>query len=217
MKDNKYIEILENCIKQMIQPLKSIPFNLIIKSISGFEVEFFNSKKASHKASLETLIELGNKIIGTEIKSSRPNEVGNKIEPHVLNGLKEKGVEAGIPKTKSGKIQSTGYPDIEFKIDAEVFYLECKTFNKENVTQTFRTFYFSPSESFKITSDAVHFLIAFEIMKIKDSTFEVKSFKILSLNAMLCDLKSEFNSSNKIMYSGEGGTEVLFESSESLS
>jgi hypothetical protein len=220
MKDNKDIENLENRIEQMIQPLKSIPFNLIIKLKSGFDVEFFDSKNELHSEALNTLNEIGNKIVGTNIESSRPNEVGNKIEQLVLNGLnglKDKGVEAGIPKTQSGKMQSTGYPDIEFKIDGKVFYLECKTFGKEKVKQTFRTFYFSPSKSFKITSDAVHFLIAFEIIKIEDSLFQVKSFKILSLNAMLCDLKSEFNSSNKIMYSGEGGTAVLFESSESLS
>jgi hypothetical protein len=217
MKDNKDIENLKNRIQQMIQPLKSIPFNLIIKLISGFDVEFFDSKNPSHSKALETLNEIGKNMIGTNIESSRPNEVGNKIEQLVLNGLKEKGVEAGIPQTQNGNMQSTGYPDIEFKINDKVFYLECKTFNKKKAKQTFRTFYFSPSRSFKITSNAVHFLIAFEIIKIEDSPFQVKSFKILSLNAMLCDLKSEFNSSNKIMYSGEGGTEVLFESSESLS
>jgi hypothetical protein len=44
MKDESYITTLENCISQMIKPLKGIPFNLIIKSISGFDVKFFDAK-----------------------------------------------------------------------------------------------------------------------------------------------------------------------------
>jgi len=35
MKDEKYISKLENAIKQMLLPLKDIPFNLVIEAITG--------------------------------------------------------------------------------------------------------------------------------------------------------------------------------------
>ncbi len=35
MKDEKYISKLENVIKQMLAPLKEIPFNLVIESLTG--------------------------------------------------------------------------------------------------------------------------------------------------------------------------------------
>ena len=38
MKDEKYISKLENVIKQMLTPLKDIPFNLVIESLTGKKV-----------------------------------------------------------------------------------------------------------------------------------------------------------------------------------
>jgi len=57
-----------------------------------------------------------------------------------------------------------GYPDIKF-IDefSRLNYLECKIHNIQNITITQRSFYVSPSEDFKITKDAHHFVISYEI------------------------------------------------------
>ena len=49
MKNDEYTKQLENCIEQMIKPLNGVPFNLIIKSMSGYEVEFFDHKNKQHK------------------------------------------------------------------------------------------------------------------------------------------------------------------------
>jgi hypothetical protein len=200
----------------MIKPLRNIPFNLIVKSISGFDVKFFDAKNQKHIKVLEALKDIGFNLIGSFVSSKRPNEVGNKIEPLVLDEFKKQNIEADKPKNSKGKRQSSGYPDIEFDFDGEGYYLECKTFNRKNLDETLRTFYFSPSENCKITKSTIHFLLSFEMEKIEEQKFKVVSFKIISINSMLCDLKSEFNASNKVMYSGKDGASVLFDSFSSI-
>jgi len=58
MEDNKYVKQLESCIEQMIRPMKNIPFNLIIKSMFGYEVEFFDFNNKQHIKTLEMLKKL---------------------------------------------------------------------------------------------------------------------------------------------------------------
>lgn len=42
--DDKYTKQLEEVIKQMLKPIRNIPLNLVIESISGFTILPFNSK-----------------------------------------------------------------------------------------------------------------------------------------------------------------------------
>ena len=127
---------------------------------------------------MNALKQVGFDLIGSFVNSKRPNEVGNKIEPLVLNSFKNKNIEADTPTNSKGKRQSSGYPDIEFHFEGESYYLECKTFNRKNLDETLRTFYLSPSENFKITKSTIHFLISFEMEKIEEQKFKVVSFKI---------------------------------------
>lgn len=66
MNDEEYINRLENTIKQMLQPLKNIPFNLVIEAITGKKVFPFDFSKQEHKEVLEllkkTAINSGKKI-----------------------------------------------------------------------------------------------------------------------------------------------------------
>jgi len=52
MSNNEYTKRLENVIKQMLQPLKDIPFNLVIESMTGKKVikidTFYHSSKTCH-------------------------------------------------------------------------------------------------------------------------------------------------------------------------
>jgi len=45
MSNNEYTKRLENVIKQMLQPLKDIPFNLVIESMTGKKVISFDDEK----------------------------------------------------------------------------------------------------------------------------------------------------------------------------
>ena len=210
--NEKYTRQLEKIIKQMLVPLKGIPLNLVIESIADCKIIPFDENNENDKIILKKLIEVA-ELAGKEINKkgilrTRPNEVGNDIEPFIKNALNEIGFKAYTPLTQSGKKKSTGYPDIEF-IDefGEINYLECKTFNIDNISTTQRSFYLSPSEDFKITKDAHHFVISFEIFitgrRKKKNIYNCKSWKILSIEQLEVDVKYEFNSDNLRLYSKE--------------
>lgn len=201
----EYVKNLENIIKQMLKPLKGIPFSLIIESISGKKVIPFNVSDNQDKIVLEKLMLVASnackEINKNGIKRDRVNEVGNDIEVYVRNELNKINYKAYIPSSRDGTKKSVGYPDIEFKDEFNrTNYLECKTYNIKNVNATQRTFYFSPSNNFKINSDAHHFLISFEMFQFKVNFFKTKSWKIINLDKLLVDVKYEFNTNNKVLY-----------------
>lgn len=209
MSNEKYTRRLESIIKQMLQPLKGIPFNLVIEGICGCEVIPFNRRDPQDVSLLKTLTivakQAGKAINKEGIRRPRPNEVGNDIEPFIKEALITQGCKATTPSTKAGKQKTTGYPDIIFKDRyGRTNYLECKTFNIKNVSTTQRSFYLSPYENFKITNDAHHSIMSFEIeesRRIRNTNiYKCKSWKILSIENLEVDVKYEFNSDNARLY-----------------
>jgi hypothetical protein len=84
-------------------------------------------------------------------------------------------------------------------------YLECKIFAHGTANTTMRSFYLSPSESFKVSLDARHLLLAFgmvatEIVGSANSLYIPRSYKLVDLHDLLCDVKYEFNSDNRRLY-----------------
>lgn len=219
MSNNEYTKRLENVIKQMLQPLKDIPFNLVIESMTGKKVISFDFAKSDHQKILSLLkqaaLNAGKEINKTGILRSRPNEVGNDIEPYVRNALNLLDINADIPIGPSGHKKSTGYPDILFWFNENPYYLECKTYNIKNIKTTQRSFYLSPSDEFKVIYDAPHFILSFEIYVAGEQgnkhIYKCKHYKILSIESLSLDIKYEFNSDNKRMYSGKDGTIILAE------
>jgi len=219
MANNEYTKKLENVIKQMLQPLKDIPFNLVIEAMTGKKVISFDFTKSEHQKILSLLkqsaLNAGKEINKTGILRPRPNEVGNDIEPYVRNALNLLDVNADIPIGPSGHKKSTGYPDILFWFNENPYYLECKTYNIKNIETTQRSFYFSPSDEFKVIYDASHFILSFEIYVAGEQgnkhIYKCKHYKILSIESLSLDIKYEFNSDNKRMYSGKDGTIILAE------
>jgi hypothetical protein len=219
MTDKDYVIRLENVIKQMLTPLKDIPFNLVIEAMTGKKVIPFEWQNPDHRDILnllkEVALQVGRTVNENGILRPRPNEVGNDIEPFVRKALNSFNLSADIPKGIDGKKKSTGYPDILFWFKSKPFYLECKTYNIENIATTQRSFYFSPSDEFKAIYDAPHFLMSFEIYVAGESgnnhIYKCKHYKILSLESLSLDVKYEFNSDNRRMYSGEYGTTILNE------
>ena len=83
--------------------------------------------------------------------------------------------------------------------------LECKIFAQGSAETTMRSFYLSPSKSFKVSVDARHLLLAFgmqpsPITGSRESTYVPKSYKLIDLHDLLCDVKYEFNSDNRRLY-----------------
>lgn len=73
----------------------------------------------------------------------------------------------------------------------------------------------SPSDEFKVIYDASHFILSFEIYitgaRGNEHIYKCSHYKILSIESLSLDLKYEFNSDNKRMYSGKDGTIILAE------
>jgi len=219
MDNNEYTKKLENVIKQMLQPLKDVPFNLVIETMTSKKVLSFDFTKSDHQKVLALLkksaLNAGREINKTGILRSRPNEVGNDIEPYTRIALNSLGLNASIPAGPSGNKKSMGYPDILFWFNETPYYLECKTYNIENIGTSQRSFYFSPSDEFKVIYNAPHFILSFEIYVAGESgkkhIYKCKHYKILSIESLSLDVKYEFNSDNKRMYSGRNGAVILAE------
>jgi len=201
----EYIQELEQCLIQFLQPFKGIPFPVAIEALTGFKVLAFDLSDEQNKELLEQLKQAaelgGKKAFKKGIVADRANEAGNRIEPFIINALNDVGLKADHPITKSGKKKTAGYPDIQIEDKwNRTIYLDCKTHNARTKDQTFRTFYLSPSEDPKITKDAFHLLMSFELEQIKEKTFIPISWGIYTLDKLKMQLKHEFNAGNKDLY-----------------
>ncbi len=177
------------------------PLHEAIHDICGRKVIRFDEKKWKD-ATLKKAIERACKDAYHDLKNdpitaSRPNEVGNKIEPRVIKSLnKLKNYTASVPCG-----QPTGYPDILLKApDGRYTYIECKTYKNTNIDTNFRSFYFSPSETFKVEHDARHLVVAFEMVKTGQEKYRAAGFKMVDAYNLPCTLKLEWNSNNKLLY-----------------
>lgn len=210
----KYIKELEKTISQFLSPIKKIPFKIAIKAVSGCSVIPFDKDNPKDQQLLKDLIEV-TKIVTKNankegIFTRRVNEVGNHIEQFMLNALNKVGLNADRPETKEGRRKAVGYPDIFVKDRyGRPNYIECKTYNERNYQTTQRSFYFSPAQrptDFKVIYDARHIIISFKIERAERGgrvAFVPVYWKIFSTNNLIGQIKHEFNSSNKQMYTKE--------------
>jgi len=219
----KYIKELEETISQFLKPLKNVPFKIAIKAMSGCKVIPFDKDNPEDQQLLKDLIE-ATKIAARNanrrgIFTRRENEVGNHIEPFMIEALNKIGLKADRPETKEGKKKAVGYPDIFVRDrNGRPNYIECKTYNERNYQTTQRSFYFSPAErptDFKVIYDARHIIISFKIERAERKgkrAFIPVYWKIFSTDNLIGQIKHEFNSTNQQMYRkeallAEGGIE----------
>ena len=192
---------LKNVLAEL--PIKHIPFEVVIKTLCGTSVERFDPTTDENQHTIVILTEAMRAVClavqATPIQRSRPNEVGNDIEPFVIQALKVKGLRAAAPKTKGGKGKSTGYPDIKITTDGLPIYLEIKSYSAKNHGTTMRSFYLSPAEDPKVSEDGYHLLVGFEIKK-NGNSYTPIAFEIIDLYGLSCDMKAEFLSDNKRVY-----------------
>ena len=200
MKSSRELK-LEKLLAQFIQPIKNIPFELVIQSLFNVTVKKFDLKTQEDILSkmAKAMSQVCKHIKANPIRRSRPNEVGNDIEDFVLSALKSEKIKAVLPKTKKGKGKSAGYPDIKIETGTLPIYLEVKTHSKDQLETSFRSFFLSPAIEPKVIEDAFHLLVCFEILR-KGNQFIPITFKIVDLYGLDCDMKSEFNSDNKRLY-----------------
>lgn len=135
------------------------------------------------------------------------------MEPFVKAALREVGLNAQTPTNSLGKAQTTGYPDIEIT-DQTPCYIELKSYNATTADTTQHTFYYSPSEQPKVTRDALHLLLAFQLERTEHdgkTVFVPVHWKLIALQNLQVHLKFEFNQSNRGLYGSDATKATLGE------
>lgn len=206
-----------SALSELVKPAKKIPFKDVILATTGYHLLDFDINNPAHIALHKKISTAAAAAAGTTrtngLFAIRANEAGNHIEPFVKAALREAGLNARTPVTADGDAQTVGYPDIEILGDVPC-YLELKTYNASTVNTTQRSFYYSPSTNPKVTHDALHLLLAYELEKIvRDgkTAFVPVHWKLITLQDLEVDLKFEFNQSNRGLYGKESGKALLGE------
>ena len=199
-------------LSEYTKPAKRIPFTTVIQATTGHRVLELETNNPAHIDLRQRILKsarlAGERAQREGMAAARPNEAGNHLEPFVLAALKENGLEARIPHTTEGRAQVVGYPDVEITAPIPC-YLELKTYNAKTVNTTQRSFYYSPSATPKVTRDAVHLLLGYELEKIEregKAVFVPTHWKLVSLATLEVDLKFEFNQSNRGLYGDKSAT-----------
>lgn len=201
---------LEATLAQMRTPVRDVAFAIIIKAMCGHEVIRLD-RSLPEDVDLVEKLNAAIRICAAEVNETpihrpRPNEVGNDIEAYVMRALPKAGLTARRPTSMGGTGQSTGYPDILVQDDSGRFtYLECKVFTDGTLASSMRSFYLSPSETFKVAQNARHLLLAFGMVATvipgsRDSNYVPTSFKLIDLHDLTCNVKFEFNANNVGLY-----------------
>ena len=181
------------------------PFHKIIQQLYNKKVIRFDVAKPED-ARLQNNIEkvcmdVCNTLKQNPIESKRVNEVGNKIEPYVIDSFKKiNGYKASVPCNRK-----QGYPDVLVEESNNRYtYIECKTYSRKNAATTFRAFYFSESKIIKVQYNARHLVLGFEVEEIKPRQYPPQyrpvGFKMVDAHSLDCTLKKEWNSNNKLLY-----------------
>lgn len=203
---------LRQRVRDLREGLRDVPLPVIIEALSGRDVLTWSGE------SRERLTAVADDVLAavnaTDLTVARVNEAGNAVETHVQTALAARGFRVGRPAGPSGRSHAAGYPDLEaVAVDSgAAFYVEVKTYNASTEDSTQRTFYLSPSADFKVTRDAFHLLIAVQLERVGDDVYRAVSVRWLDLSRLRCDLKHEFNASNRDMYRPDAGL-IMIETS----
>jgi len=161
---------------------------------------------AALKNALATTLEQANAANSGAKKQARINEVSRFFEDHLRELLNAtSGFTCDWPKTKDGKVQRSGYPDLRLVHHASgrVTYLDPKVYAADSGESSFRTFYFEPGEGTgKITEDAHHLILGIAHDG-NTGAWKFTGWKVVDVSQISLQLKAEFNASNREMYARE--------------
>lgn len=199
-----YVRGLEETIRRFLEPVRDVPLSVVVRVLTGHRVLKWDGNEESCRRLKGPLIagvsSAARQMARSGVISDRPNEVGNRMEGPVRGALSKQGFDASTPSDANGKKQATGYPDILLHMaDLPPVYLEVKSYNRQNVDTTQRAFYCSPPLS-KVSLDAYHLVVAFEIEKRAARQFFPTAYRLLDIEGLRVDVKHEFNASNRDMY-----------------
>lgn len=197
---------LHAALAELKRPVRSVPFRDVIWATTGHRVLSLDTNDSGHRR-LVQLIQQAAGLAAQQaraqgLSAARANEAGNAIEPLVRQALRQVGLPAQVPTNTAGRAQVAGYPDLQIAGPVPC-YLELKTYSAGTAQSSQRTFYYSPSATPKVTHDAVHLLLAFELEpwpQVGRTAFVPVGWTLLTLEDLRVDLKLEFNQSNRGLY-----------------
>ncbi len=199
-------------LSELARPAKGIPFRTVVEATTGHRVLPLDTNLLAHRVLRTNILNAarlaGERARAAGLSAARPNEAGNHLEPFVRAALRDCGLDARVPQTARGRAQAAGYPDIEIAAPVPS-YLELKTYSATTANTTQRSFYYSPTESPKVTRDALHLLLAYELERVDHEgrpKFFPRHWKLLTLENLEVDLKFEFNQSNRGLYGHPSAT-----------
>lgn len=202
-------EPTESAPEPLVTPSSSgEPFAKVIRQSSGQIVLPIDS------ASQPVIEAIANTAEATMMKLNEPtspivglrriNEVSRFFEDSLRELLdQDPDLSCAIPQTKEGKSQRSGYPDlvITHHPSGRTYYLDPKLYEGSSRDSSFRTFYYTPqSKTSKILKTAHHLLIGFAHDG-ADGQWQFESWNLVDLSQIELTLKSEYNSSNRELYS----------------
>ncbi len=197
---------LEATLRGLKRPLRAVPFKTVLRATTGFRLLDLDTNNPAHVQLIRRLQQAaalaGSRASAEGIATARANEAGNRIEKFVRTALADVNVSARVPVNSEGRAQAVGYPDIEIT-EPVPCYLELKTYSATTANTTQRSFYYSPSAVPKVTHDALHLLLAYELTKEQRDgrpVFLPVQWKLITLQDLEVDLKFEFNQSNRRLY-----------------
>lgn len=210
MNEAEKIEKLEAILARFLEPIKGIPFPIVIQSICKREVIRIDPENPQDQDLIGKLVgaalAVGQSVRETPIIRPRPNEVGNDLEPFVARAIVDVGLKSEKPTSASGRGQGVGYPDLLiFDAVGRPTYVEIKSYAEGSAHNTMRSFYLSPSSEPKVSLDARHIVLGFGVSAeaingSRNSRYFATSFALIDIYGLECDVKYEFNSDNRRLY-----------------
>lgn len=135
--------------------------------------------------------------------AGRINEASAEIERELLQQLNAvPGWKCAIPRTKSGRSQHSGYPDLRLVLEnGDVVYLDPKLMAPDSRESTLRSFYYEPKENTgKVNDDARHLLVGLTHNGRTGDALRLAKWEVVDLSGLKVRLKSEFQAANRDVY-----------------
>lgn len=206
--DSADIVLIKGLLKEDLSH-RDFDFPLVVEAVSGKRVLPVKGRESRARVTAAITAVMDRLLLEMNAEGSpmrglrRINEGSRFFEDGLLEGLsKTEGITCGIPPTREGATQRSGYPDLRITDEAtgDVYYLDPKLMERGSATSTLRTFYFEPKDNtLKITDDATHLLLGIEHDG-KDGAWEFLGYQLVDLSGLKVRLKAEFQASNRDLY-----------------
>jgi hypothetical protein len=198
----------EAAVQFLKKGIDTLFFRDVIKAATGKDVLPFNKESLLVIDSVDTWIKNNFSTLSNTVYSGfigRANELGNKVEDELRNGLNQiPNLRCDKPLLSSGKKQATGYPDCLIDSDGIKIYADIKTYQTKTADSSLRSFFYQPTNKSKIHFDAPHCIIGFETESVggdNKSPFRLINYKIIDVYNLKVNFKAEFNAGNLEIYS----------------